>query len=103
MTTYVLAQLRVHDAERYGRYVRAFLPTLEPFGGRLLVADPRPEVLQGPWPYDKVVIIRFPTRAAADQWAASDAYRDISVDREAATTTTVIRVRAVQGPANEGG
>ena len=29
MTVYALAQLRIHDAERYGRYMRRIMPVLE--------------------------------------------------------------------------
>ena len=98
MTTYVLAQLSIHDPERYGRYVRAFAGTLAPFAGRLLVADPRPQVLEGEWPYEKVVLIEFVDQAEADRWAASDAYATIAADRRAATTATVLALRSVGGP-----
>ncbi len=98
MTTYVLAQLSIHDPERYGRYVRAFADTLAPFAGRLLVADPRPQVLEGEWPHEKVVLIEFADQVEADRWAHSDAYAAIAADRRAATTATVLALRSVGGP-----
>ena len=50
MAVYALAQLRIHDAERYGRYmnnfVARFTEVFGKFGGKLLAADdaPRGEV-----------------------------------------------------------
>ena len=53
MTVYALAQLRIHDAERYGRYmnnfVARFTEVFGKFGGRLLAADDAPRVLEGEW------------------------------------------------------
>lgn len=95
MSTYILAQLSIHDPERYGRYQRAFHDTLAPFSGRLLAADDGPDVLEGRWDHDKVVLIEFPSRDQAEQWARSDAYQRISVDRRAATTATVLALRAL--------
>jgi uncharacterized protein (DUF1330 family) len=102
MTTYVLAQLSIHDPERYGRYVRAFADTLAPFAGRLLVADARPQVLEGDWPHEKVVLIEFDDQDEADRWASSDAYVTIAADRRAATTATVLALRALDGRAGSG-
>jgi len=90
MSAYVIAQLRIQDRARYDRYAAAFLPTLKPFHGRLLAADESPQVLEGDWPRDKLVLIAFPDAAAAKTWAASPAYQAIAGDRLAATEGVVI-------------
>jgi len=90
MSAYVIAQLSIHNRARYDRYAAAFLPTLKPFGGRLLAADEGPEVLEGAWPRDKLVLIAFPDAVQAKAWAASDAYRTIAVDRLAASDAVVV-------------
>ena len=90
MTAYVIAQLSIHDRARYDRYAAGFLPTLSPFGGRLLAADEAAEVMEGAWPRDKLVLIGFPDRALALSWAASPAYAAIAPDRLAATDGLVI-------------
>jgi hypothetical protein len=45
------AALRTRGKEeaRYDRYVAAFMPVLRKYGGRLLAADERPEVVEGQW------------------------------------------------------
>jgi uncharacterized protein (DUF1330 family) len=95
VTTYVLAQLSIHDPERYARYAAGFLATLAPYDGRLLVADDAPDLLAGEWPHDKVVLLAFPDREAAQRWSSSPAYRRIAVDREASTEATVLVLRGV--------
>ena len=95
MTVYVIAQLWIHDRERYDRYVAGFMPVLIRYGGRLLAADETTETLEGAWTADKVVVIAFPGRAAADRWRTSAAYREISKDRQAATEGQVLLVHGI--------
>ena len=95
MTAYVVAQIRIHDRGRYDRYAAAFMPTLKPFAGKLLAADEGPRVLEGVWPAEKLVLIAFPDREAADGWAASPAYQAISVDRLAASEGVALLVQGV--------
>ena len=90
MSAYVIAQISIHDRSRYDRYAAAFLPTLKPFAGRLLAADEAPEVMEGTWPRDKLVLVAFPDRTLALAWAASPAYAAIAGDRLAATDGVVI-------------
>ena len=96
MTFYVLAQLTIHDRARYDRYAGEFMNVLNRFEGRLLAADESPEVLEGNWPHEKVVLIEFSSRDEATRWMNSAEYRRISVDREAATTATVLAVAGLQ-------
>jgi uncharacterized protein (DUF1330 family) len=95
MPTYILAQLNIHDRERYERYVARFDEVLSKFEGRLLAADETPTVLVGEWPYQKLVLIEFKDAGEAMRWATSPDYQRISVDREAATTATVLSVTGV--------
>lgn len=93
MTVYAVALLSIHDRARYQKYVAAFMPVLEKYGGRLLAADERPEVIEGQWPGDKVVLLSFPDRDAFTSWSTSPEYRKIATDRIAATDTVVLLAR----------
>lgn len=92
MTVYALAQLSIHDRERYDRYAARFMEVLAGFNGRLLAADESPEVTEGAWDYHKVVLIAFPTRSDLDRWVESPEYTEIAKDRIAATTGCVLVV-----------
>lgn len=85
MSAYIVAQISIHDRERYGRYVAGFMPTLTAYGGRLLVADEAPQAIEGAWSHRKLVVLEFPDRAAAQAWFASPAYQAIVADRLAAS------------------
>ena len=95
MTVYAVAQLSIHDRERYERYAARFMDVLAGSAGRLLAADGAPEVLSGAWPHDKLVLVEFPDRAAFEQWACSPAYMEIATDRIAATTGSAVLVTGI--------
>jgi uncharacterized protein (DUF1330 family) len=95
VTVYAIAQLRIHDRAPYERYAAAFMPVLRQYGGRLVVADGKPEVAEGEWDGDRVVILAFDDRDAFSTWANSPEYRAIVADRLAAAETTILLVRGV--------
>src|SRR5262245_7493701 len=89
---YALAQITIHDRARYERYVARFPPVLQKYEGRLLAADESPVRLEGDWAHEKVVLIAFPNRSAFERWAFSPEYQEISKDRAASTSGTVLLV-----------
>jgi len=77
MPTFALAHLRnVVMGPEIVEYIGRIDATLAPFGGRYRVHGDPPEVLEGRWSGD-LVIIEFPDRARARAWYASAAYREI--------------------------
>ncbi|AEV85111.1 hypothetical protein ACWT_4087 [Actinoplanes sp. SE50] len=90
MTVFALAQIAIHDRQRYDRYAAAFMPVLTRYHGRLLAADESPRVVEGEWPYEKAILMSFDTREHFEQWSTSPEYREISRDREAATHGVVL-------------
>ncbi|WP_103939949.1 DUF1330 domain-containing protein [Thermomonospora echinospora] len=95
MTVYALAQISIHDRRRYDAYVAGFMDVLTTYQGRLLAADERPEVVEGEWPHDKVILLSFRDRDAFETWANSPEYQEISKDRLAATTGVVILAKGL--------
>jgi len=85
VSAYVVAQITIHDRERYGRYAAGFMPVLQQYGGRLLSADEAPQVMEGRWDRQKLVLIEFPDQDSARRWADSEEYRRIAEDRIAAS------------------
>jgi uncharacterized protein (DUF1330 family) len=92
MPVYVVVQLTVRDRERYQRYVDAFLPIIAEHGGRVLAVQDDPEVLEGTWPHDRLVLLSFADREAFDRWSQSPEYREIARDRTAATDGPILLV-----------
>ena len=58
------------------RYIEQIEATFEPFGGEWVVHGTQPEIVEGPWSGD-LVVIGFPSAAAARDWYASPAYQRI--------------------------
>ncbi len=77
MAAYAVAHLRSVDLNaEVVAYLRRIDATLGPFGGRFLVHGVRPEVREGEWPGD-LVVIGFPDLDAARAWYDSPAYQEI--------------------------
>ena len=98
MTVYALAQLRIHDPERYGRYMSRFMPVLAKYNGRLLAADETPRVLEGQWwDRNKVVLMEFADKDAFRAWATSPEYTEIAEDRKAGADAVVLLINGFTG------
>lgn len=95
MTVYVIAQLKFTNEALYRRYQRAFPEVWKKYRGRLLAADERPEIIEGVWDKDKVVLLTFPDEAAYREWADSEEYQAISKDRTAGAETVSLLVHGV--------
>ena len=99
MTAYMVAQLSVGDVETYRRYASQVGATVQPFGGRLLVASDSADVREGVQPYPRTVIGEFPTLDAGRSWYESGEYQAIRPLRVASTEGTVFIVEGFSLPA----
>jgi uncharacterized protein (DUF1330 family) len=95
VTVYAVAQLRFTDRAAYDRYQSRFMEVFLQFAGRLLAADEQPQVIEGTWPYEKLVLMSFPDEPAFRAWADSPAYRDIARDRLAGAEAVVVLAKAI--------
>ena len=68
---------------------------LRQHGGRLLASGEAPEVVEGRWERDKVVLLSFADRGAYEAWASSEADQRIAQDRIAAAEGPVLLVRGI--------
>ncbi|MCV7197221.1 DUF1330 domain-containing protein [Mycobacterium angelicum] len=96
MTVYAIAQLKFTDRAAYDRYQARFLEVFRRHPGTLLTADESPQVVEGQWDREKVVLMSFPDEAAFYSWAESPEYQDISKDRRAGANTVVLLAKGLQ-------
>jgi uncharacterized protein (DUF1330 family) len=96
VTVYAIAQLRFTDRAAYDRYQARFMEVFRRHPGTLLAADESPEVIEGEWDREKLVLMSFPDEAAFRGWAQSPEYREISKDRLAGADTLVLLVQGLQ-------
>jgi uncharacterized protein (DUF1330 family) len=90
MAVYIINNMTIHDRAEYDTYVRAFMGVFRKFNGEVLAVQDAPEPTEGTWPYDRTVLLSFPTREDATRWARSPEYREIAKHRHAGTTSNVV-------------
>jgi uncharacterized protein (DUF1330 family) len=95
MTVYALAQLTIHDRTRYDRYQSRFMDVLRRHKGRVLAADESPQVVEGTWEREKVVLLSFADEAAYRAFAESADYQAIAADRLAGADAVVLLVKGI--------
>lgn len=98
MTVYVIAQIKFTREELYRRYQARFADVFKQFKGRMLVADEAPQVLDGQWAHDKVVVMQFPDQAEAERFLYPPAYEEISKDRIAGSEVVSVLVKGLPQP-----
>ena len=77
MTAYAIAHLTSVDmGPDIVRYLERIDATLAPFGGRFVVHGDRPDVRDGEFA-GNVIVLGFPDRASATGWYESEAYQEI--------------------------
>jgi uncharacterized protein (DUF1330 family) len=77
MKAYVIAAETVNDPAMFALYRKEVPATLMPFGGQFVVRGANFTTLEGEWPHPRLVIIEFPSRAAAEDWYQSVEYQKI--------------------------
>lgn len=93
MTVYAIAQLDIHDRSRYERYQARFMEVFRRYQGCLLAAAEQPCVIEGTWPYRKVVLMAFADELAFRQWTEAADYQRLAQDRKAGAAATVLLVQ----------
>jgi uncharacterized protein (DUF1330 family) len=95
MTVYAIAQLTITDRAAYNRYQSRFMSVMNRYKGRVLAADEHPQVVEGQWDREKLVLLSFPDEAAFREWADSSDYQEIAKDRKAGSTAVVLLVKGI--------
>jgi uncharacterized protein (DUF1330 family) len=95
VTVYAIAQLRFTDRAAYDRYQARFMDVFRRHRGTMLAADESPEVVEGSWDRDKVVLMSFPDEAEFRSWSESPEYQEISQDRLAGADTVVVLAKGL--------
>ena len=95
MPAYIIAQINITDPEKYQEYAKAAGPATQKYGGRFLVRGGAHETLEGDWEPLRLVVIEFPTAAAAREWYESDDYAPLRELRRRASDTDILVVEGV--------
>lgn len=89
---YVIAEIDVLNPEPYKDYVAAATPIVAAYGGTYLVRGGQSAVQEGEAAKGRLVIIEFPSLAAAGAFANSPEYLEAAKLRQANAVSRVILV-----------
>jgi uncharacterized protein (DUF1330 family) len=90
MTAYVIADVTVTNPDGYAAYRPLAAESIAQHGGKFIARGGAVEPLEGGWTPARVVIIEFPSLAAAKTWYASADYQTALKIRQANSTGRVI-------------
>ena len=97
MPAYLIADVAVHDPERYRDYTAGMPGSIAPYGGRFLVRGGDVEPLEGPWRPGRVVVIEFPDLERARAWYGSEEYQELMRVRQEASSASLLLVEGLAG------
>jgi uncharacterized protein (DUF1330 family) len=88
----------VRDQASMDAYGQKSFPTMMQAGGRVLVADDAPDVLEGTWGPARTVILEFDSVEAAREWYRSSEYQETIPLRQAAGDADVVLLSGFEMP-----
>ena len=96
---YFVANLVIEDSQEYRNYEKGFFPLLKKHGGELITFDDNIETMEGSAPLEgRVIILKFPSDAAARAWWQDPDYQALSAHRRSGTDTRFLTLVHGQTP-----
>jgi len=96
---YVIVTEDIHDQPGLDVYAQQAIPTILQAGGRLLVVDDAPELVEGSWHGKRTVVLEFDSVEAAWNWYRSPEYQEVAGLRHAAAESNAVIVAGFEAPA----
>ncbi len=95
MPAYVLADVQITDPTQWEDYRARVGPTLDQYGGKILVRSSKGEVLEGDMQPHLLVIAEFARYQRAIEWYPSPEYAPLIALRKRAANTQVVLVEGL--------
>ena len=93
---YMVANLQIHDSERYREYEKGFFPILKKHGGEFITYDDNIIHFEGDAPLKgRVILFSFPSLKHANEWYSDPDYQSISEHRRASVTSTITLINGL--------
>ena len=92
MSAYIIARIKVTDADQYEEYKKLSPDAIAAFGGEFIVRGGETETLEGPEETHRVVVVRFDSMEQARQCYHSEKYQHAKSKREGAAEAQFVLV-----------
>ncbi|SNT08238.1 Uncharacterized conserved protein, DUF1330 family [Noviherbaspirillum humi] len=91
---YVVGQITIKDETKWARYRDQVPATIAPWDAEIVFRGKQAAVLAGANPHPDIVVIRFPSMRAADEWHASSQYQALIPLRQEAADVVLTAYEA---------
>lgn len=92
MPAYLIANIDLHDAQRYNLYVEGVPALIEKHRGRYRVRGGDSQVLEGRWSPSRLIVLEFPDREAALAFYNDPEYEPYKSLRQSISDSSLILV-----------
>jgi uncharacterized protein (DUF1330 family) len=92
MTAYMIVDVDIADLPRYEGYKQKVPALIARHGGEYLVRGGAHEVIEGDWQPTRMVLFRFPSRAAIRAFFADPEYQPLAALRHEIAKSRIIAV-----------
>ena len=92
MKAYLLLEVSITDLEGFLSYAEKIPAFIDRHGGRYVVRGEVPTVIEGQWDAERVVLIEFPDRRAAEAFLAAPDLQPLFKLRHETTKGTLLLV-----------
>ncbi len=92
---YAIMDVEIHDPGKFQGYMAEAQVAIKAAEGQYLVRGGTHKVLEGEWPAHRLVMVAFPSIAAAEGFYASDVYQSAMTIRHASSTSKIVLVEGV--------
>jgi uncharacterized protein (DUF1330 family) len=95
---YAIVTELIRDPATYKSYVEKAVGTIQRAGGRIIVADDHPTVVEGRWHGSRTVVLEFDSVEAARHWYDSAEYQAVVGLRRAAAESNAVILSGFEAP-----
>ncbi|HSG91987.1 MAG TPA: DUF1330 domain-containing protein [Pseudomonadales bacterium] len=90
MSAYLIVDVDIRDPQQYETYKKRVPELIARHGGEYLVRGGDFEVLEGDWAPTRLVLFRFPDRAAIHAFMADPDYRPLAALRHRIASSSIV-------------
>lgn len=94
MTAYLILDLAILDLAAFRDYVAGAPAFIQKHGGRYIVRGVEPEIMEGDWTPERVVVLEFPSKDQARAFLDDPDFQALKAVR---TSTTISKLILVEG------
>ena len=92
MNAYLVLDLTIHDLEKFHEYIVKIPAVIKKHAGRYIVQGEEPEVIEGDWNPERIVVIEFPSRVKAKEFLQDPEAQTLFQLRHNTTTSKLVLV-----------